>query len=101
MLVPQFWAWWEFCLMTVEIDHRRSSKTPQLLCECDGIGRRMGLKIPGSNTVRVRSPPFAPYYPDVAQLGRAPALGAGCRMFESCHLDQLFLGSLAGRAPDC
>ena len=43
--------------MTVEIDHRRSSKTPQLLCECDGIGRRMGLKIPGSNTVMVRSPP--------------------------------------------
>ena len=27
-------------------------------------------------------------YPDVAQLGRAPALGAGCRMFKSCHLDQ-------------
>ena len=46
------------------------------------------LKSQGSNTVRVRPPPFAPYYPDVAQLGRAPALGAGCRMFKSCHLDQ-------------
>ena len=32
--------------MAVEIDHRRSSKTPQSLCECGGIGRRMGLKIP-------------------------------------------------------
>lgn len=28
------------------------------------------------------------YSPDVAQFGRAPALGAGCRMFKSCHLDQ-------------
>ena len=44
--------------MAVEIDYRRSSKTPQL------------------------------NYPDVAQFGRAPALGAGCRMFKSCHLDQ-------------
>jgi hypothetical protein len=24
---------------------------------------------------------------DVAQLGSAPALGAGCRRFESCHPD--------------
>ena len=44
--------------MAVEIDYRRSSKTPHL------------------------------NYPDVAQFGRAPALGAGCRMFKSCHLDQ-------------
>ena len=40
--------------MAVEIDYRRSSKTPHL------------------------------NYPDVAQFGRAPALGAGCRRFESC-----------------
>jgi hypothetical protein len=26
---------------------------------------------------------------DVAQLGSAPALGAGCRRFESCHPDFL------------
>ena len=45
--------------MAVEIDYRRSSKTPHL------------------------------NYPDVAQFGRAPALGAGCRMFKSCHLDQI------------
>lgn len=57
--------------MAVEIDYRRSSKTPHL------------------------------NYPDVAQFGRAPALGAGCRMFESCHLDQLFLGSSVGRTTDC
>lgn len=25
----------------------------------------------------------------VAQLGRAPHLGCGCRMFESCHPDNL------------
>ena len=25
---------------------------------------------------------------DVAQFGRAPALGAGSRRFKSCHLDQ-------------
>ena len=31
---------------------------------------------------------------DVAQFGRAPALGAGSRRFKSCHLDQshLFYG---------
>ena len=58
--------------MAVEIDYRRSSKIPQL------------------------------NYPGVAQLGRAPALGAGCRMFKSCHLDQLlFLGSSVGRTTDC
>ena len=28
------------------------------------------------------------YNPDVAQFGRASALGAECRMFKSCHLDQ-------------
>ena len=26
---------------------------------------------------------------DVAQLGSAPALGAGCRRFKSCHPDYL------------
>ena len=46
--------------MAVEIDYRRSSKTPQL------------------------------NYPGIAQLGRAPALGAGCRMFKSCYLDQYY-----------
>ena len=57
--------------MAVEIDYRRSSKTPHL------------------------------NYPDVAQFGRAPALGAGCRRFESCHLDHLFLDSSVGRTVDC
>ena len=28
------------------------------------------------------------HYRGVAQLGRPPALGAGCRRFESCHPDQ-------------
>jgi hypothetical protein len=27
---------------------------------------------------------------DVAQFGSAPALGAGCRRFKSCHPDFLF-----------
>lgn len=31
--------------MAVEIDHRRSSKTPQLLCESGGIGIRARLKL--------------------------------------------------------
>ena len=26
---------------------------------------------------------------DVAQFGRVPGLGPGCRRFESCHLDSL------------
>ena len=30
-------------------------------------------------------------YPGVAQFGSAPALGAGCRRFESCHPDQFYL----------
>lgn len=28
-------------------------------------------------------------YLGVAQFGRAPALGAGSRRFESCHLDHM------------
>ncbi len=32
--------------------------------------------------------PHPSLHPGVAQFGRAPALGAGCRMFKSCHLDQ-------------
>ena len=31
-------------------------------------------------------------YRNVAQLGRAPALGAGCRRFKSCHSDILMKG---------
>ena len=27
---------------------------------------------------------------DIAQLGRAPALGAGCRRFKSCYPDNLY-----------
>ena len=29
------------------------------------------------------------FYPCVAQPGRAPGLGPGGRMFESCHTDQI------------
>ena len=29
------------------------------------------------------------YHRDVAQFGSAPALGAGCRRFESCHPDHI------------
>ena len=28
---------------------------------------------------------------DVAQFGSAPALGAGCRRFESCHPDHFLI----------
>ena len=28
----------------------------------------------------------------VAQFGRVPALGAGCRRFKSCRLDHIYLG---------
>lgn len=40
---------------------------------------------------------------DVAQLGSAPALGAGCRRFESFHPDQEFRGvlELAERTGSC
>ena len=33
---------------------------------------------------------------DVAQLGSAPALGAGCRRFESCHPDSKRFASYPG-----
>ena len=32
------------------------------------------------------------YYRDVAQLGRAPGLGPGGRMFKSCRPDLFFAG---------
>ena len=38
--------------------------------------------------------------PGCSAVGSAPALGAGCRRFKSCHSD-LFPHSSAGRAPDC
>lgn len=31
--------------------------------------------------------PLFPAYLGIAQLGRAPALGAGCCRFKSCYLD--------------
>ncbi len=44
---------------------------------------------PSKLSERVRIPSPAPIYPCVAQPGRAPGLGPGGRMFESCHTDQL------------
>ena len=35
------------------------------------------------------SSPFTGIYRDVAQLGRAPGLGPGGRMFKSCRPDQM------------
>ncbi len=55
------------------------------ICRCGGIGRRARLKIV-RETVGVRVPSPA-YHRDVAQLGRAPGLGPGGRMFKSCHPD--------------
>ena len=48
---------------------------------------RVGGSIPSRATIFVprRCPPFSPR--GVAQPGRAPALGAGCRRFESCRPD--------------
>lgn len=42
----------------------------------------MATEFLGSNPSKTRL-----YHPDVAQLGRALALGARGRMFESCHPD--------------
>ena len=58
------------------------------------------LKSPGRNTIRVQLPSFAPLS-RCSSVVVAPALGAGCRMFKSCHLDHLFLGSSVGRTTDC
>ena len=72
-----------------------------MLCRCDGIGRRSGLKIhrwrqrTGSSPVTgTNSAPFSwitgrsKYLSGCSAAGSAPALGAGCRRFESCHSDQ-------------
>ena len=72
-----------------------------MLCRCDGIGRRSGLKIhrwrqrtgssPVTGTIkRLGSSEYGALtiLSGCSAVGSAPALGAGCRRFESCHSDQ-------------
>ena len=72
-----------------------------MLCRCDGIGRRSGLKIhrwrqrtgssPVTGTIkRLGSSECGALtiLSGCSAVGSAPALGAGCRRFESCHSDQ-------------
>ena len=73
-----------------------------MLCRCDGIGRRSGLKIhrwrqrtgssPVTGTIkRLGSLEYGALtiLSGCSAVGSAPALGAGCRRFESCHSDQM------------
>ena len=73
-----------------------------MLCRCDGIGRRSGLKIhrwrqrtgssPVTGTIkRLGSLEYGALtiLSGCSAVGSAPALGAGCRRFESCHSDHL------------
>ena len=70
------------------------------ICRCDGIGRRSGLKIhrwrqrtgssPVTGTIkRLGSSECGALtiLSGCSAVGSAPALGAGCRRFESCHSD--------------
>ena len=86
------------------------------------IGRRSAARTTVSKTVNAGSspaaraphnfidsrPPAGGRHRDVAQLDSAPALGAGGRRFESCHLDDLvrsrtghgLLAQLVARSPE-